>query len=65
MSHVIHRDLGANFLGFATQVADEMVCILTPQAASDARIQERVRDAMRSQGRDCGTCLGCPVGRAR
>lgn len=64
MSNVINLDLGPSFIGYATQVDGEMVCVLTPEAASEPRIQERVRWFMKGQGRDCGKCLGCPVGRA-
>lgn len=66
VSHVIELDLGreSTFLGYPTQVNGEMVCVLTPRAADDRAIQERVRQFMRGQGRDCGTCRGCPVGEA-
>jgi hypothetical protein len=67
VSHVIELDLGesSKFLGYTTQVAGEMVCVLSPRAAHDRAFQERVRQFMKGQGRDCGTCLGCPVGRAQ
>jgi hypothetical protein len=65
VSYAIDLDLGPEFFGIATQVAGETVCFLTPRAADDTRIQERVRQFMKSQGRDCGKCGGCPVGQAQ
>ena len=64
MNHVIELDLGptSTFLGYATQVNGQMVCVLTPRAAEDRAIQERVRRFMKGQDRDCRTCRGCPVG---
>jgi len=64
VSHVINLDLGpaSTFLGYPTQVAGENVCVLSPRAATDRVIQARVRKYMQAQGRDCGTCGGCPVG---
>ena len=57
-------DLGPNFLAQASQIAGEMVCILAPAALSDARTQDRVRELMWGQGRDCRACRGCQVGTA-
>lgn len=65
MSHVISIDLGPQNLAYPTQVAGEMVCVLTPKAVNDRVIQERVRRFMKGQGRDCKTCRGCPVGTAQ
>lgn len=64
MSTVINLDLGpkSTFLGYPTQVAGETVCVLSPRAAEDRAIQERVRQFMKGQGRDCRICRGCPVG---
>ena len=64
MSHAINLDLGpqSTFLGYPTQVNGEKVCVLTPQAAEDRAIQERVRRFMAGQDRDCRICRGCPVG---
>lgn len=64
MSTVIYRDLGLNFFGFMTRIADETVCVLTPRARTEVPVQALIRRAMGSQGRDCKTCLACPVGRA-
>lgn len=66
MSYAINLDLGpeSTFLGYTDQVGSETVCVLTPRAAEDRAIQERVRQFMRGQGRDCGICRGCPVGTA-
>lgn len=64
VSNVINLELGPRILAYPTQVAGEMVCVLTPKAATDRDIQERVRLFMKAQGRDCKTCRGCPVGRA-
>lgn len=64
MSNVISLDLGPTFIASVAQAAGEMVCILNPKAASEARIQARVRSFMKGQGMDCGKCGGCPVGRA-
>lgn len=65
-SYVINLDLGPEsaFLGYPTQVAGEMVCVLSSRTADDRVLQERVRQFMKAQDRDCRTCLGCPVGRA-
>jgi hypothetical protein len=66
VNHVINLELGpeSTFLGYPTEVAGEMVCVLSSRAASDRAIQERVRRYMKAQGRDCGNCDGCPLGRA-
>ncbi len=66
MITVINLDLGpqSTFLGYPTQVNGETVCVLTPKAAEDRAIQERVREFMKGQDRDCRTCRGCPVGTA-
>ena len=53
--------------GFEAHVLEqnkEIVCILTPAAATDPAIQARVRRLMQGQGIDCRTCRGCPVGTA-
>lgn len=53
--------------GFEAHVLErngEIVCILTPAAATDPAIQARVRRLMYGQGIDCGKCRGCPVGKA-
>jgi hypothetical protein len=64
VSNVINLDMGPGVIAYPTQVAGEMVCVLSPRAASDRAIQERVRRFMKGQGRDCRSCGGCPVGRA-
>ncbi|PZT70143.1 hypothetical protein DN402_31430 [Streptomyces sp. SW4] len=66
MSNVINLDLGAdsNFLGYATEIAGEMVCVLSSRAAADRAFQGRVRRYMKAEGRDCGICRACPVGQA-
>ncbi len=66
MSNAISLDLGpsSTFLGYATQIAGQKVCVLSSRAATDSALQERVRRFMKAQGRDCGTCGGCPVGQA-
>lgn len=63
MSNAIYLDLGpeSTFLGYPTRIAGKKVCVLSSRAAENA---ERVRQFMRAQGRDCGTCGGCPIGRA-
>jgi hypothetical protein len=65
MSNAISLDLGPTFIAAVAQAAGETVCILTPRAASEARIQERVRQVMKSQGIDCKSCDGCPMGHAQ
>lgn len=63
MNHVITLDLGPDILGYPTHVDGEMVCVLSPKVtAGDHAIQERARQFMKAQGRDCRTCRGCPVG---
>ena len=64
MSSVISIDLGSTFIASVAQAAGERVCILTPQAATDERIQARVRRVMKSQGIDCRICRACPIGQA-
>ena len=64
MSTVINLDLGPDILGYPTQVDGEMVCVLSPRTAEDRAAQERVRQFMEGQGRDCRICRGCPVGTA-
>lgn len=65
MSTVIELDLGAGHEADALMINGEMVCVLTPKAATDPRIQERVRRLMKGEGTDCETCRGCPVGTAQ
>ncbi|MFE6127470.1 hypothetical protein ACFQ6Q_04220 [Streptomyces sp. NPDC056437] len=65
MSTVVTLDLGPGHEADALEVNGEMVCILCPDAATDTRIQERVRRLMKGVGRDCEECRGCPVGKAR
>jgi hypothetical protein len=62
---VINLDLGPKVLAYPTQVAGEMVCVLSPRAAEDRVVQERVRRFMKAQGRDCRICGGCPIGQAQ
>jgi hypothetical protein len=64
VSHVIYLDLGptSDFRGYPSQIAGEKVCVLSPRAADDHAVQERVRQHMKGQGRDCRTCGGCPIG---
>lgn len=54
----------AGFEGHVLKEDGELVCILTPAAASDPVIQARVRKLLNSQGIDCRKCRGCPVGTA-
>jgi hypothetical protein len=62
--NAISLDLGPTFIASVAQEAGERVCILTPKAATDTRIQARVREVMKSQGIDCRICGGCPMGQA-
>lgn len=62
MSTVIELDLGAGHEAHAVRVEDKMVCVLAPQAATDACMQGRIRRLMRGEGVDCRACRGCPVG---
>lgn len=66
MSNVIYLDLGptTDLLGYPTQINGEMVCVLSSRAAADRAFQGRVRRFMKAEGRDCGTCGGCPIGQA-
>lgn len=64
MSTVINFER-PGFIATSALIAEEVVCILTPAAATDVRIQERVRRLMKGQGIDCRLCGGCPVGRAQ
>lgn len=66
MSYVINLDLGpeSTFLGYPTQVNGEMVCVLSSRTVEDRVLQERVRQFMKGQERDCRICRGCPVGTA-
>lgn len=53
--------------GFEAHILErdkEIVCILTPAAATDPAIQARVRRLMQGQGIDCRICRSCPVGTA-
>lgn len=64
MSYVINLDLGPDNLAYPTQVAGQMVCVLSPRIGNDRVIQARVRRFMKAQGRDCRSCGGCPIGQA-
>lgn len=64
MSTVIEVDLGPGHYAHAMRVEGEMVCILTPSAASDGQIQRLGRRFLKGQGVDCKSCQGCHVGRA-
>lgn len=65
MSTVIDLDLGPGHYAHALKIDGEMVCILTPQAATDTDVQEHVRRLMKGQGTDCRKCRGCAVGTAQ
>ena len=62
MSSAIYLDLGPRILGYATQVAGKKVCVLSSRLDANRESNERVRHFMQAQGRDCGTCGGCPFG---
>jgi hypothetical protein len=66
VSNVIYLDLGSDstFLGYPTEIGGEMVCVLSSRTAADRVIQGRTRRFMKAEGRDCGTCGGCPIGQA-
>lgn len=64
MSNVIYLDLGPGILGYPAEIKGSTVCVLSSKAATDHAIQARVRRFMKAEGRDCGTCGACPVGRA-
>lgn len=61
MATVVEFDR-AGFEGHVLEEDGEIVCILTPAAATDPVIQARVRRLMHGQGIDCRKCRGCPVG---
>ena len=54
----------AGFEGHVLERGGEVLCILSPAAATDPACQARVRRLTRSQGIDCRKCRGCPVGTA-
>lgn len=64
MSTVVELDLGPGHFAHAVEVNGEMVCVLSPKARTEARVQAGVRRFMQGQGVDCSTCRGCPVGAA-
>lgn len=64
MSTAIDVDLGPGHIVQAYRIDGEMVCVLTPQAATDRAIQGRARRLLKGQGVDCRACRGCPVGTA-
>jgi hypothetical protein len=53
------------FMGQVLEIKGEIVCVLAPEAATDAGVQALVRRLMQGEGIDCRACGGCPVGRAR
>lgn len=65
MSTVVTLDLGPGHEADVLEINGEMVCILCPEAATDPHIQKRIRRLLKGLGKDCGTCLGCPVGKAQ
>lgn len=64
MSTAIDVDLGPGHIAQAFQIDGEMMCVLTPDAATDRAIQWRIRRLLKGQGVDCRSCCGCPVGTA-
>lgn len=65
MATVITLDLGPTFIGQTIQTGGEMICVLSPAAFTDARVQARIRKLTGSQGTDCRRCRGCVVGTAK
>ncbi len=63
MSRAIDLDkpghIAATFL-----IRGERVCVLTPAAAIEPRVQAQVRRLLKGLGTDCRSCRGCPVGTA-
>jgi hypothetical protein len=64
MSTVVELDLGEGHHAHALRIEGEMVCVLSPAARTDSRIQAGIRRFMQGQGVDCSECRGCPVGKA-
>lgn len=65
MSTVVELDLGAAHEAHVFEVHGETVCVLSPNVATDTRIQERVRRLVQGEGLDCRACRGCIVGTAQ
>lgn len=53
------------FKGRVLAVAGEIVCILASAAKTDSLTQAGIRRTAKSQGIDCRSCAGCPVGKAK
>jgi hypothetical protein len=65
MSTVVELDLGAGHEAHVFKINGETVCVLSPNVATDTRIQERVRRLVRGEGLECRECRGCIVGTAK
>ncbi|KIF02244.1 hypothetical protein PL81_31255 [Streptomyces sp. RSD-27] len=62
MVKVIAVDLGPHFMGQATQVNGEKICLLPSEAFSDVLVAQRAREFMEGRGRHCAECRGCTIG---
>lgn len=60
-------DLGPEFFGMSSQIAGRIVCVATPRIYTDATARRVVKELVKRQGGDCGSCslADCPISRAR
>lgn len=64
MHKFVMMDLGPKVRVWSARVRDDTVCVMTPASLKDAFARRKAREMMKRQGVDCGTCRGCPLGRA-
>lgn len=62
-SELIIADHGPTFISLMTESDETLVCVVTPRFEDDPDVRDTVRKQARRNGRDCGTCLNCPIGR--
>lgn len=58
----ITMDLGPEFVGWSTQVGENVVCAMSPQVQHNASLRRAVRTVVEREGRDCVACQRCPIG---
>lgn len=66
---MLHRDAlivdyGPTFLGLATKIDKEIVCVVPCQRKSRSRAKALMRELVEDLGGKCGGCPNCPLGKS-
>lgn len=62
-SKLLTADYGPRFKGLVGRTTDGLVCVASPAYETDSNVRAIMRELVRREGGDCGTCRGCPIGR--